>query len=160
MLNVYIFIYYQTKYGTLFNLLTLFYFRDGLRTVQSTNYMRFHEILEKVANEFTQHWNQWDINKLCSMMTEQVRLYSPMVKKVYPENEEMMIQGREEVRRYWIKLRNITGGYEVNQISIQKEDKVITTVNKIIGSDVVILETLTLNQYAKIETMKYEYIIE
>jgi|688.fasta_scaffold04976_13 hypothetical protein len=83
-----------------------------------------------------------------------------MVKKVYPENEEMMIQGREEVRRYWIKLRNITGGYEVNQISIQKEDKVITTVNKIIGSDVVILETLTLNQYAKIETMKYEYIIE
>jgi hypothetical protein len=94
------------------------------------------------------------------MMTEQVRLYSPMVKKVYPENEEMMIQGREEVRRYWIKLRNITGGYEVNQISIQKEDKVITTVNKIIGSDVVILETLTLNQYAKIETMKYEYIIE
>jgi hypothetical protein len=72
----------------------------------------------------------------------------------------MMIQGREEVRRYWIKLRNITGGYEVNQISIQKEDKVITTVNKIIGSDVVILETLTLNQYAKIETMKYEYIIE
>jgi hypothetical protein len=83
-----------------------------------------------------------------------------MVKKGYPENEEMMIQGREEVRRYWIKLRNITGGYEVNQISIQKEDKVITTVNKIIGSDVVILETLTLNQYAKIETMKYEYIIE
>lgn len=83
-----------------------------------------------------------------------------MVKKVYPENEEMMIPGREEVRRYWIKLRNITGGYEVNQISIQKEDKVITTVNKIIGSDVVILETLTLNQYAKIETMKYEYIIE
>ena len=83
-----------------------------------------------------------------------------MVKKVYPENEEMMIQGREEVRRYWITLRNITGGYEVNQISIQKEDKVITTVNKIIGSDVVILETLTLNQYAKIETMKYEYIIE
>jgi hypothetical protein len=83
-----------------------------------------------------------------------------MVKKVYPENEEMMIQGRVEVRRYWIKLRNITGGYEVNQISIQKEDKVITTVNKIIGSDVVILETLTLNQYAKIETMKYEYIIE
>lgn len=93
-------------------------------------------------------------------MTEQVRLYSPMVKKVYPENEEMMIQGREEVRMYWIKLRNITGGYEVNQISIQKEDKVITTVNKIIGSDVVILETLTLNQYAKIETLKYEYIIE
>ena len=71
-----------------------------------------------------------------------------------------MIQGREEVRMYWIKLRNITGGYEVNQISIQKEDKVITTVNKIIGSDVVILETLTLNQYAKIETLKYEYIIE
>lgn len=122
--------------------------------------MKFQEALEKIAADFTRFWNVWDIERLCGMMSENAILESPMIKKVYPEHTSLQIKGREEIRRYWIHLRNITGGFEVNQISVHKKDKEITTVNKIIGSDVVILETLNLNEYAKITYLKYEYVLE
>ncbi|QLH44757.1 MAG: nuclear transport factor 2 family protein [Bacteroidota bacterium] len=85
--------------------------------------MKFQEALEKIAADFTRFWNVWDIERLCCMMSENAILESPMIKKVYPEHTSLQIKGREEIRRYWIHLRNITGGFEVNQISVHKRIK-------------------------------------
>lgn len=119
--------------------------------------MKFEEIIKAISEDFTKAWNEWDIEKLMSFLSNNVVIYSPKILLVYPDNTACKLQGKENLRDYWTKLKVMTDNTRVDQISITKVDREIKTVNKVVGKEIIINETIILNEYGKIEYLKYQY---
>ncbi len=119
--------------------------------------MKFEDIIRIISEDFTKAWNDWDIDKLMTHLATHVEIHSPKIKVVYPENTDCTLIGKEAVLEYWTRLKKISGDYRVEQISLKKEDREVKTVNKVIGKGITIYETFIVNEYGKIEYLKYEY---
>jgi len=120
--------------------------------------MNFENIIRRISEEFTRTWNHWDMDHRVACLTEDVRIESPNISKVYPEITDNILIGKEQVRKYWELLAAKNGTFKVNQLSVVKDDMKVTTRNKVLGSDIEIIETFTMNEYGKINNLKYEYI--
>lgn len=120
--------------------------------------MKFEEIIRSISEQFTRSWNNWDIDRRTNCLTNDVVLTSPNVSKVYPENLSNTICGKENIRVYWNQLAAQEGLFKVEQQSVSKEGMNVITLNKIIGSEIYIKETFTMNEYGKIKELMYEYI--
>ncbi len=119
--------------------------------------MRFEEIVKQISEEFTKAWNDGDVDRLMNYLTNNVRLTSPMVSRVYPEHEGNTIEGRDNVKNYWHQLALLHGQFKVTMTSITKSDNKVTTMNHVEGSNLIIKETYTMNEYGKINEVIYEY---
>ncbi len=117
----------------------------------------FDNIIQSIIKEFNTAWNTWDISKMMNFIHPNVRIYSPMIQKVYPENASSSLIGKENLRMYWEKLMSMNGKFEVETISVEKEDRTITTLNKVKNVDMFIREEIMLDEYAKIIELKYFY---
>lgn len=120
--------------------------------------MKFEEIIKSISDDFTDAWNQWDIDRMKDILSESVIIRSPKIMHVYPENASCEIQGKGNVIEYWNRLKEMTHNYQVVQLSIKKDGREVKTVNKMIGEDITIYETFIVNEYGKIEYLKYEYL--
>ena len=118
--------------------------------------MKFDDIVILISEEFTLAWNNWDVEKLIKLLAEDVTIYSPQISSIYPENKSNKLHGKIAIEAYWTLLKK-KDAYKVNQISIKKVDREIKTVNLVIGSNLIIKETFRLNEYGKIDYLKYEY---
>lgn len=120
--------------------------------------MNFERIIKRISEEFTRTWNHWDMDNRVACLTEDVRIESPNISNVYPENTDNIIIGKNNVRAYWELLAEKKGTFKVKQLSVVKDDLKVTTRNKVIGSEIEIIETFTMNEYGKINDLKYEYL--
>lgn len=120
--------------------------------------MRFEDIIKLISTEFTEAWNNWDIEKAMTYLANNVVIRSPKISIVYPDNIECEIKGKAAVKEYWDRLKEMSENYRVYQTSIVKEGREVVTVNKVIGHDIIIRETFIVNEYGKIEYLKYEYL--
>jgi hypothetical protein len=120
--------------------------------------MKFEEIIKAISDDFTRAWNEWDIDSLMTHLANNVEIYSPKINSIYPDNTESRLIGKTAVKDYWTILKNTTPQHKVEQTSLQKVDREIRTVNKVIGEDIIIFETFIVNEYGKIEYLKYEYV--
>lgn len=119
--------------------------------------MKFEDIIKIISDDFTRAWNEWNIDQLMTHLAPHVEIHSPRIKTVYPDNAACKIIGKKEVLEYWTRLKAIAGDYRVEQLSLKKEDREVKTVNKVIGKNITIYETFIVNEYGKIEYLKYEY---
>ncbi|MCC7030398.1 MAG: hypothetical protein IT257_08835 [Chitinophagaceae bacterium] len=120
--------------------------------------MKFEEIIKSISDDFTRAWNEWDIDRLMTHLANNVEIYSPKIKAIYPDNTECKLTGKQAIKDYWTNLKNSTRQHKVVQTSLQKIDREITTINKVIGENITIHETFVVNEYGKIEYLRYEYI--
>jgi ketosteroid isomerase-like protein len=119
--------------------------------------MKFEQLVQQIAEEFTDAWNQWDIERLRCLLTDDVMLFSPNVSVIYPHHFDNKLCGKESVISYWQTLSAMTGYFQVEQIDFIKEDRTIITQNKVIGENIMIKEMFTINEYGKIHWLHYEY---
>ncbi len=119
--------------------------------------MKFEDIVKLISEKFTQAWNDWDLDRLFNFLTADVRLQSPKVSQVYPENTTNTIDGRENVITYWNLLAQQQGKFKVVQYDIFKTDNKVTTLNRIEDSNILIKETYIMDEYGKIKELTYEY---
>ncbi len=119
--------------------------------------MKFEDIVKLISEKFTQAWNDWDLDRLFNFLTADVRLQSPKVSQVYPENTTNTIEGRENVITYWNLLAQQQGKFKVVQYDIFKTDNKVTTLNRIEDSNILIKETYIMDEYGKIKELTYEY---
>lgn len=120
--------------------------------------LKFEDIIKQISDDFTEAWNQWDIEKLMTFLTDDVIVYSPKVSVVYPLNEENIIVGKENVKQYWSTLVTITGKFNVIPISIEKKDREVKTTDIIVETGQTIISRFTVNEYGKIDRLNFEYI--
>ena len=119
--------------------------------------MPFEEIIRTISEEFTRAWNNWDKELLLRFLSNDIRLESPVVKEIYPENTRGEVRGKEQVSAYWDALALARRNIKVRQISIKKNKRVVETINEIIDTGQLIRETFILNEYGKILHLKYSY---
>jgi len=119
--------------------------------------MKFEDIIRSISEEFIQAWNKWDIERMMKCLTADVRLQSPNVSLIYPENDTNILVGKELVQSYWSQLSQRKEAFEVVQISLVKVDLRVTTMNRVVGTDIVIRKSFTMNEYGKINDLVYEY---
>ncbi len=119
--------------------------------------MKFNNLIKKILNDFTVAWNRWDFDSLEKILTPDVIIFSPKIGEIYPENKECKLVGRKNLIEYWKLYQLKYGKTHADQISFEKKGRVIKTSNKIIGQALIINEELILNEYGKIELIRYEY---
>ncbi|MBL7765347.1 MAG: nuclear transport factor 2 family protein [Chitinophagaceae bacterium] len=122
--------------------------------------MNFLNLIKDISDEFNAAWNRWDIEKMMEMMTNDVTIFSPKISMVYPDNESNSISGKENIRNYWMALHGIMGHFTVEMVSFKKEGRLIQTKNRVIGYNIIIEESFTLNEYGKIMELRYHYLEE
>lgn len=118
--------------------------------------MKFEDIVILISEEFTLAWNNWDVEKLIKLLAEDVTIFSPQISNIYPENTMNTLKGKKAIEAYWTLLKK-KNAFLVKQISIKKVDREIKTVNIMIEGNLIIKETFRLNEYGKIDYLKYEY---
>lgn len=118
--------------------------------------MKFEDIVILISEEFTLAWNNWDVEKLIKLLAEDVTIFSPQISNIYPENTLNTLKGKIAIEAYWTLLKK-KNAFLVKQISIKKVDREIKTVNIMIEGNLIIKETFRLNEYGKIDYLKYEY---
>ncbi|MBK7692211.1 MAG: nuclear transport factor 2 family protein [Bacteroidetes bacterium] len=119
--------------------------------------MKFEALVKLISEDFTVAWNQWDIEKLLTFVANSVVVRSPKVGMIYPENAACEIVGKEALHEYWTKLKIKNGKFDVTQLSITCDGRKLETVNKLNGQDILIYETILLDEYGKIIFLNYEY---
>lgn len=119
--------------------------------------MGFDQIIDNISTGFTDAWNSGNIELSIKFLCPNVVIESPKVKEIFPEKNESKVVGHEEVRHYWKQLQNRYGKLEVEQVSLKKVNREIYTVNKVKGKNLTIHETFIVNEYGKIEYLKYHY---
>ncbi len=119
--------------------------------------MKFEDVLKHISEEFTQAWNDGDLGKIVHFLTNDISVQSPNISRLYPENTNNIIVGKENVINYWKLLSETYGYFEVAQTSIQKRDNHVVTMNTIVGTGITIKETFKVNEYGKIKELIYEY---
>lgn len=120
--------------------------------------MRFSKIIEDISNAFNDTWNNWEIQEMGNFLTEDIEVHSPKVLLVDPNNKLALIRGKSKVLDYWKKLAEITGKFKVAKLHSLKLERDVINYNEILDTDIVIKETLKLNEYGKIFYLKYEYL--
>gem|GEM_PF-5100438 len=87
--------------------------------------MTFEKILHEIISGLINTWNQNDMDSFSDYLTESVKVSSEHVKKVYPENLDDSIIGKNVVIDYWSKLTQILPikyeGYDLVKIGSQAE---------------------------------------
>ncbi|MBK7040169.1 MAG: hypothetical protein IPH46_06765 [Bacteroidetes bacterium] len=119
--------------------------------------MKFDEIIKSISDDFTKAWNDWDVDKMKNYLTDYVIIYSPKIQLVYPDNVGCKLEGKDQVIEYWKLLKSKIENYKVVQLSVCKDNREVKTVNRVVGSDIIVYETFVVNEYGKIEYLKYEY---
>lgn len=119
--------------------------------------MTFESLIRRISDDFTNAWNQWDIDAMMKHLCSNVIITSPNISLVYPNNSDNKIVGKENVLAYWEKLKLIEGRIIVVQESFEKIDTVIRTVNRVVGKNILIYESFKLNEYGKIQELHYSY---
>lgn len=119
--------------------------------------MQFEKIIKTILADFTVAWNQWDFDALENFLATEVKIYSPKIFEIYPENTSCILEGKENIINYWKLYQHKIGSIKVNQLSFEKKGRVVKTINQVIGQPIIIQEKLILNEYGKIVKLKYEY---
>jgi hypothetical protein len=119
--------------------------------------MRFEEIIKKISLEFAYAWNLGDLEKMTSFLTNDICLQSPNLSRFYPGSGGNTIVGKQNVVDYFKTLIETRGRFQVDQISIIKENDQVITKNKVVGKNIFIKEIFTINEYGKIKKLIYEY---
>ena len=120
--------------------------------------IHFDDIIKQISSEFTDAWNNWDMDKIMCCLHSNIIIESPNISKIYPDNTSNILIGKEDVRLYWEALRLQYGHLKVTQFKIEKKDCEVTTLNLVESSGVIIKETFTMNEYGKINHLIYKYI--
>lgn len=120
--------------------------------------LSFEKIIEQISNDYTNAWNNEDLEKLGSFLHKNVVVRSPQISKLFPENTDSELQGKDKVKEYWKRLFEEVGGLKVEQISLNKKGRTVTTVNKVVAHNTTIIEEFILDEYGFILYLKYTYL--
>lgn len=120
--------------------------------------LSFEKIIEQISNDYTNAWNNEDLEKLGSFLHKNVVVRSPQISKLFPENTDSELQGKDKVKEYWKRLFEEVGGLKVEQISLNKKGRTVTTVNKVVAHNTTIIEEFILDEYGFILDLKYTYL--
>lgn len=120
--------------------------------------LSFEKIIEQISNDYTNAWNNEDLEKLGSFLHKNVVVKSPQISKLFPENTDSELQGKDKVKEYWKRLFKEVGGLKVEQISLNKKGRTVTTVNKVVAHNTTIIEEFILDEYGFILDLKYTYL--
>ena len=118
--------------------------------------MLFNKIITELANALILHWNARDMRRLASCLASNVVVKSPYIKKLFPANEESILQGKEAVMEYW-RVLNRDYFFEMKYIDLKRrKDSLYCLVD--IGSDEIQLHVVfRMNEYGKFSYMEMEY---
>jgi len=119
--------------------------------------LSFEKIIEQISKDYTDAWNNEDLEKLGSFLHKNVVVRSPQISKLFPENTESELQGKDRVKEYWRSLFDEIGSLKVNQISLIKNGRTVTTINKVMSHNTTIVEEFILDEYGFILDLKYTY---
>lgn len=118
------------------------------------------QLLKQLTEEFIQHWNNWEIDSLGKFFQEDVVVYSPYIKMVYPNNTEGMLKGKAAVLGYWRILKSIGFTKKFTQISFQREGQTVYASFLIDNGPEKMHTTYVYNEYAKMSMLKFDYTSE
>lgn len=119
--------------------------------------MRIEDLMKKTTEEFIQLWNKWDLDAAMKYFKDDIVFYSENVSKIYPENTEGKLVGRENVRLYWIELKRQIGELKFELEDFKKVDNQIFTISRIIGQDKKLHSFFTYNEYGRLTELRFEY---
>ena len=119
--------------------------------------MIIEKLIKKITLDFIILWNKWEIDEVMKYLKDDIVIYSPYIKMAYPENTACRLEGKENVKQYWIYLMNNIGRMQFELESFSKVKNEVSTVNKIIGRDEKMYAVFTYNEYAKISSITFEY---
>jgi hypothetical protein len=122
--------------------------------------MMIEQLLKQLTEEFIQHWNNWEIDSLGKFFQEDVVVYSPYIKMVYPNNTEGMLKGKAAVLGYWRILKSIGFTKKFTQISFQREGQTVYASFLIDNGPEKMHTTYVYNEYAKMSMLKFDYTSE
>jgi hypothetical protein len=92
------------------------------------------------------------------LLHKNVVVKSPQISKLFPENIDSELQGKDQVKAYWKRLFNEIGCLKVEQVSLNKKGRTVTTVNKVVAHNTTIIEEFILDEYGFILYLKYTYL--
>ena len=78
--------------------------------------LSFEKLIEQISKDYTDAWNNQDLEKLGSFLHKHVILRSPQISKLFPENTESKLHGKGRVTEYWKRLFEEIGNLKVEQI--------------------------------------------
>ena len=122
--------------------------------------LSFEKIIEQISKDYTDAWNNEDLEKLGSFLHKNVVVKSPQISKLFPENIDSELQGKDQVKAYWKRLFNEIGCLKVEQVSLNKKGRTVTTINKVLSHNTTIVEEFILDEYGYILDLKYTYYLE
>lgn len=114
-------------------------------------------ILKSLTEEFIERWNNWEIDKAVAFLKEDVIVYSPNIKLIYPENAECKIVGKQKVHDYWNILHKHMSNTRFKLESFNKLEHEIYTISSISDRTEKLYTWFTYTEYGKISMLKFEY---
>ena len=107
-------------------------------------------LIKEITSEFIYHWNRGEMDKLPVYMHPDIKISSPYICVVYPENKENSIQGRDQVLAYWNILRERVGIFEFELLEIERIGHKVNTISSIKGNPLKMYTSFEYNEYGKI----------
>lgn len=118
--------------------------------------MIFNSLIEQITNDFIECWNLRDMNKLSTYLSNEIKIFSPNIRLLYPENIESTLYKKDVVMDYW-RMLNKDRFFKMKLVVLSKTDKIIQCEIDIDDPDRKLYATFTMDEYCKFTEMNVDY---
>lgn len=119
--------------------------------------MQIKDLIKKITEDFIVLWNNNELENALVFLKEDIVVYSPLIKIIYPENFESKIEGKENLREYWRILISKNLSMKFRLESLHKIEQEVFTISSIEGKNEKLYTKFTYNEYGKIIELHFEY---
>jgi len=119
--------------------------------------MNFKNLIEQITVEFITHWNNHDLDKMATYLSNDITVSSPNIQKLFPEEKESKLSKKENVMRYWRKL-NDEHFFTMKLMVLNKSEKIIDCQIAVGDTTTRLHANFIMDEYGKFVDMDIEYI--
>lgn len=118
----------------------------------------YNGIILKFVLSLIESLNEKKLDQISKLFLEEVKLESPNVIDLFPENIHCKLEGKRSVIKFWEKLFVLKPNLHITVNNVRSKNKMISFEADFHAGISKMVSFIQVNEYGKIIDMKFEYL--